>query len=183
MGSLRFPAQVRSWVVSRMCSSATPNGAMVNTCMKRLCRTITVLVLTLCSCHQNLGGSADAAPSDAYLTFLVPEVPPGCPPGTANELGIGGPCTRNGHQCKSPLSCLCDDRLGYAMPAGMPCFCTNPTLGTCSSTNLKCGSNATCCAFPVAPTTLVSGCFPSVCLYGNQCPIITWPDAGTDALP
>jgi hypothetical protein len=152
--------------------------------MKRLYGAITVCVLTWCSCHHDSGGRGDASPSDVYLPFLVPEVPPGCPPGMANELGIGGPCTRNGGECKNGLSCLCDDRLGFAMPAGMPCFCTNPTLGTCSSTNLKCGSNATCCEFPVTPSTLVSGCFPSVCLYSNQCPIITWPtDAGPAAVP
>jgi hypothetical protein len=142
-----------------------------------------IVVSSLCSCHHDSGRGADVAPSDAYLTFLVPEVPVGCPPGTANELGIGGSCTRNGGECKNGLSCLCDDRLGFAMPAGMPCFCTNPTLGTCTSTKLKCGSNATCCEFPVTPSTLVSGCFPSVCLYSNQCPIITWPDAGTNDPP
>jgi hypothetical protein len=150
--------------------------------MKRLRCALGVSALLLGSCLNNGGGSTTTPTgSDARLSFLVPDVPPGCPPTTGNELGIGGHCTRNGHQCPGGMSCLCDDRLGFAMPDGMPCFCTNPAVGACSFTKPNCGTKAICCEFPVTDTTVVSGCFPSVCLYGNTCPVIPWisPDAGT----
>jgi hypothetical protein len=152
--------------------------------MKRLRGAIAASALLAFSCHgSDGGGSLDAPGSDALLTFMVPEVPPGCPPATGNNIGIGGLCTRNGHECANGLSCLCDDRLGFAMPVGMPCFCTNPAVGACAYTNPSCGTNAACCEFPVTATTLVSGCFPSVCLFDNKCPIISWPQGDAGAAP
>jgi len=143
-------------------------------------RSFLFCAFALAACHGNDAGQAsDGSASDAVLLFLVPEVPAGCPPRTGNDIGIGSPCTRNGRQCQNGMSCLCDDRLGFAMPASMPCFCTNPAIGTCASTNPRCGTNASCCDFPVTTTTMVSGCFPAICLTNNRCPAITFPDAGT----
>lgn len=109
---------------------------------------------------------------DTQINVLIPEVPPGCPPEAGNEKGVGKPCTRTGTECTGGLQCSCKDWFGYTLPSSVPCFCTNPSYGsTCSS----CGNNASCCTFsiPISTTTFtVSGCFPSVCLADNKCPVI-----------
>jgi hypothetical protein len=132
------------------------------------------LIALGCGLGSNSSSGKDAGmTADTQGTFSLPEVPPGCPPDAGNENGIGAPCTRTGNECPGGLTCSCEDRLGYQMPAGMPCFCTNVSFGsTCSN----CGTNAPCCTYtiPLTPTTsvTVSACFPSVCAPNNQCPAI-----------
>lgn len=122
-------------------------------------------------CSDNTAHPVDAA-RDGQITVNLPDVPPGCPPSAGNENGIGAPCTANGGECGGSLTCSCDDRFNYPMPAGMPCFCTNLVFAnTCSS----CGSNASCCVCDLTLTTTpitVSACFPSVCLGNGQCPVV-----------
>jgi hypothetical protein len=129
------------------------------------------------ACGQGSGssGGKDAgrdSPAPDTAGISLPEVPPGCPPDGGNENGIGKPCTATGTECTGTLQCSCKNWFGYTMPASMPCFCTNVAFGsTCSN----CGSNAPCCTYtiPVSGTNItVSACFPSVCLSGNQCPVI-----------
>jgi hypothetical protein len=126
-----------------------------------------------------VGCSDDSTPStardggtDAASNITLPDVPPGCPPGAGNELGIGTPCTATGTECTGGLQCSCKDWFGYKMPPEMPCFCTSVAFGgTCES----CGSSATCCSYsiPIQTATInVSACFPAVCAPGNQCPSI-----------
>jgi hypothetical protein len=139
--------------------------------------------LILCACNAGGAGPVRAPGSDAQLQLEMSDPPPGCPPGgKGNDRGIGAACTRNGHECANGLSCLCDDRLGMAMPSKMPCFCTDPALGTCAAVNPACGANAMCCEFPVTDTQMISGCFPMVCLWNAKCPVVTLfrPDAGAD---
>ena len=116
----------------------------------------------------------DASPvADATTSIQLPEVPPGCPPSSGNDIGIGKPCTATGTECTGTLQCSCKSWFGYTMPASMPCFCTNVAAGSSCS---NCGTNAPCCTYtiPLTPTTsvTVSACFPSVCAPNNQCPAI-----------
>jgi hypothetical protein len=125
-----------------------------------------------CGQGSSSSGNTDTgnAPSDVRLT--LPEIPPGCPPATGNENGVGLPCTATGTECTGTLQCSCKNWFGYTMPASMPCFCTNVTFGS-SCTN--CGSNTPCCTYtiPVSGTNItVSACFPSVCAPNNTCPQI-----------
>ncbi len=137
----------------------------------------TLLFAVACNPSDSPGSLRDASPagpSDAQVSFSLPEVPPGCPPDVGNENGIGKPCTATGTECTGALQCSCKSWFGYTMPASMPCFCTNVTFGSsCTS----CGSNAPCCTYAVPLTTTttvtVSACFPAVCAPGNQCPSIT----------
>ena len=123
-------------------------------------------------CGQGSSPSPRDARKDNQINVSLPEVPPGCPPDVGNENGIGAPCTANGGECSGSLTCACDDRFGYRMPAGMPCFCTNLIFGTTCS---ACGSNAACCRCNIAltdPPFTVSACFPSVCLNDGECPVV-----------
>ena len=143
--------------------------------MMRPRQAILISLFTI-ACNQGSGTSGQhdaAAPGDAQTNISMPEVPPGCPPSSGNDIGIGNPCTKTGSECGS-LKCSCQDWFGYAMPASMPCFCTSVTFGpTCTS----CGTNAPCCTYNVPLTTTstitVSACFPAVCAPGGQCPSIT----------
>lgn len=126
-----------------------------------------------CGLGSNASSGKDAGTTaDTLGTFSLPEVPSGCPPDAGNENGIGAPCTRTGNECTGGLTCSCEDRLGYQMPAGMPCFCTNVSFGSSCS---NCGTNAPCCTYTIPLTTgsiTVSACFPSVCAPNGQCPSI-----------
>lgn len=121
------------------------------------------------------GGGSSSTPHDAavdVVAFTLPDLPPGCPPKTGNENGIGTPCTATGTECTGTLQCSCKNWFGYAMPASMPCFCTNVSFGAQTS---GCGSNAAPCTYDIpinGSTIAISACFPSVCLVNNQCPAI-----------
>lgn len=138
------------------------------------------LSLLAIGCSQGDGTPAkvaDAAPDgptrDGMGSLTLPEVPPGCPPGAGNDIGVGTPCTATGTECTGGLQCSCKSWFGYQMPASMPCFCTNVAFGnTCSA----CGSKASCCTYVIPIDTAsitVSACFPDVCLPDDQCPVVT----------
>lgn len=140
---------------------------------------IQVLVIPLfaLACGQGSGSSMgkDAeAVTDTMGTFSLPDLPPGCPPTSGNENGIGKPCTATGTECTGTLQCSCKSWFGYTMPASMPCFCTNVQTG--KNNCLNCGSSTSCCSYtiPLSTTTSIdiSACFPSVCAPGNVCPSI-----------
>jgi hypothetical protein len=147
--------------------------------MQRLPQLLVVVLLgTACSPENSAPGkladaAADGPGRDGLGGLNLPEVPPGCPPGVGNELGIGKPCTATGTECTGGLQCSCKSWFGYTMPASMPCFCTSVSFGnTCTS----CGSKASCCTYVIPIETAsvtVSACFPSVCLPGDECPVVT----------
>ena len=117
------------------------------------------------------GGNADAGPHDYVIPDLtLGDVPEACAHGTANEKGVGAPCTMGGGECKrfGTSVCACDPLLGY-MLQGAPCICTIPIFGmTCDQIPSDyCGSNATCCSYPM----LGSACFPNACLDMAMCPM------------
>ncbi len=137
-----------------------------------------VAFLFVLACNQSdpPKNKADAGsdPGDA-LSVSLPDLPPGCPPASGNDVGIGKPCTATGNECSGSLQCSCKNWFGFTMPAGMPCFCTSVSFGPACS---ACGSQATCCTYdnvPLNATTMltISACFPSVCAPNDQCPGIT----------
>lgn len=140
-------------------------------------RQVILASLLAIACNQGSGSSGQhdaASPSDAQSNYSLPEIPPGCPPSTGNENGIGKPCTATGTECTGSLQCSCKSWFGYTMPASMPCFCTLVTF--VNDCNSSCGSNAACCPYnvPVGGSTIaISACFPAVCAPGGQCPSIT----------
>lgn len=122
-------------------------------------------------CSSNNGHKPDAS-SDGLYYDLSLDLPPGCPPGQANEKGVGAPCTRNGHQCTNGLLCTCDTNSGLTLN-GLPCICTvaglnpqpsNPNPCSTQSSGV-CGTNATCCNYMATAFY----CSPNVCLPGGQC--------------
>jgi hypothetical protein len=143
------------------------------------------IVLAAAGCHP--GSSAPPPPTDGPVYDFAIDLPPGCPPATQNEKGVGIPCTRGGNECKrsgvpSGLLCTCDPLpIIGAKLNGVPCICTigGPNLSTnpdpCTANNVSCGSGATCCAY----TTVGYYCSPDVCLPGGQCIQFTPIDAGT----
>jgi hypothetical protein len=149
------------------------------------------LFLALCAwavtaaCSSGGGGSLhDASISDGdgavldllSFDFSFGDLPPDCPPGVANDKGIGAVCTMGGHECPSsnsdsnPLICTCDTTAGVVPPPGTPCFCTVPIFFPCDdSTHVPsdvCGQNATCCSYQ----EMVSICVPDTCLDAMMCP-------------
>ena len=118
---------------------------------------------------------------------LAVDLPPGCPPPTPNEKGVGIPCTRGGGQCTKPgvpggLLCTCDPLpILKVVLNGVPCVCTigAPNLTTnpdpCAASTPSCGSNATCCNY----MGTAYYCSPNVCLPGGSCINFTAADAGT----
>jgi hypothetical protein len=101
------------------------------------------------------GGAPDGAPDDASSDAATK-----CAP-TANSIGVGGPCTAGGNECKSGLSCSAD--VGSGGGAG---FCLK--LG-CKSTS-ECGDDATCCAPSQGggiKVCLPASCVPSDCVVAN----------------
>lgn len=135
-----------------------------------------LLFAIACTSSNSLPTRADAGrdgASDA-LSVSMPDLPPGCPPASGNDIGIGKPCTATGAECAGNLQCSCKNWLGYTMPAGMPCFCTSVAFGRACG---ACGSNATCCTYDDVPistsaTLTISACFPSACAPAGQCPRI-----------
>jgi hypothetical protein len=121
-------------------------------------------------------------PRDGGVIEVGLEAPPGCPP-TANELGIGQPCTMCGNECKLPLRCTCDPYLGVQLE-GVPCVCTKvqpaPTGSNDPCLDVGggnfCGSNTTCCNVQ----KIAAYCIPSVCLIDGVCIDFNPPDAGPD---
>src|SRR5215510_13829860 len=109
-----------------------------------------LLVFVPAGCSS--GPRKSCGPLDAGVIEVGIEIPAGCPPPQANELGIGKPCTMCGNECASPLRCTCDAYLGVQL-AGVPCVCTLFQLAQNGSTNPCaeapanfCGSNTTCCS-------------------------------------
>ncbi|HEY6476319.1 MAG TPA: hypothetical protein VI456_07025 [Polyangia bacterium] len=147
-------------------------------------------MLATIGCHP--GSSAPPPPTDAGALDLAVDLPPGCPPATANSKGVGIPCTRGGGECKKPgvpggLLCTCDPLpiLGIVLN-GVPCVCTiGGPNGSASATDpcsqaangLQpgfCGSDATCCPY----LTTAFYCSPNECLPGGSCIDFT-TDSGT----
>jgi hypothetical protein len=131
-------------------------------------------------CSSNNAYKPDAH-VDAITYDLSVDLPPGCPPGQGNDIGVGKPCTHNGHECASPLICACDTVSGLTLN-GLPCICTMAGLNLhpsnadpCSSEPSDvCGSSATCCNY----LSTAYYCSPNVCLPGGQCIKFT-TDSGT----
>jgi hypothetical protein len=142
---------------------------------------LALLALGACSSGSSSGGQHDAAVYDLAL-----DLPPGCPPTTGNEKGVGLPCTKGGGECTKPgvpggLLCTCDPTFGLQLN-GVPCVCTlagaNLSTAVTDPCGAKpatlCGSNATCCNY------MAEGyfCSPDVCLPGGACIDFTPADAG-----
>src|SRR5437868_6943952 len=68
------------------------------------------LTLTAFGCHP--GSSAPPPPKDAAVFDFALDLPPGCPPATPNEKGVGIPCTRGGGECSKS-----------GVPKGLLCTC------------------------------------------------------------
>jgi hypothetical protein len=79
---------------------------------------------------------------------------PMCEP-TANELGIGAPCTAGGGECNEGLTCT-SDQPGGGDGDG---FCLQ--VGGCTMSE-ECGTGAVCCA-PAAAGGLLNICIPEEC--------------------
>jgi hypothetical protein len=145
------------------------------------------IALTLLLACAAVGCRSTAKPPacgtrDAGVVEVEFEVPPGCPPAEANELGIGKPCTMCGNECAAPLRCTCDSYLGVQL-TGVPCVCSRLQLAPIGSTDPCasaganfCGSNTTCCN----AATTAAYCVPNICLIDGVCIEFELPDAGTD---
>lgn len=121
-------------------------------------------------CSAGGGKPVDAAVFDVPQDLWLGELPAGCPPGVANDIGVGKPCTPGGGQCsgKAP-QCTCDKFFGYQAPANTPCFCTSAGLLACPPQN-SCGENAICCAYTSQGAAVGHLCVPEICLDGQVCP-------------
>lgn len=119
--------------------------------------------------------SGSSSPVDAahdYVTFDVSfgDLPPGCPPATANDQGIGGACTIGGGECKNDLICACEPHANVQPPDGTPCVCTK-IVGYSGCGTIPagyCGQDATCCSY----MDTLSICVPLACLQDATCPAI-----------
>lgn len=136
------------------------------------------LFVALCcsACGGGGGGSNDGASLyDVNMDFEFTDLPPGCPPGKANELGVGKPCTRGGNECHAQgLQCTCDSVAGLTPPGSTPCFCTRVYVNGCSASSV-CGTSATCCALQQVAGSGIGGCLPNECLDNGACPVIMQP--------
>ena len=141
----------------------------------RLARLWWLAFVLAAGCHS--GSSAPPPPTDAQVLDLAVDLPPGCPPPTPNDKGVGIPCTRGGGECSKTgvpkgLLCTCDPLpiLGVLLN-GVPCVCTigGPNLTTnpdpCAANSVSCGSDATCCPY----MTTAYYCTPNTCLPGGAC--------------
>lgn len=125
--------------------------------------------LTVTACSSGGGGKLQDGGSQDILVldFAFGELPPGCPPGVANDKGVGSPCTEKGNQCGGGLVCTCDAIFSVKGPPGTPCFCSLPSLMPCTNIPASfCGQNASCCDY----LGMASLCVPNVCLIGSVCP-------------
>ncbi|HXJ23427.1 MAG TPA: hypothetical protein VMT03_24650 [Polyangia bacterium] len=140
-----------------------------------------LLCAVVVGCSSNNAYKPDGGHVDALTYDLSLDLPPGCPPGQGNEKGVGKPCTRNGHECGSPLICACDTVSGLTLN-GLPCICTmagldrtpsNPDPCSLEPSDI-CGSGATCCNY----LSTAFYCSPNVCLPGGECIQFSAADAG-----
>jgi hypothetical protein len=137
--------------------------------MRRLASLLLAIVSAACSAGG--GGAYDGGRDAVYEVSL--DLPPGCPPATANEKGVGAACTKGGGQCKNGLRCTCDPFFGVQLE-GVPCICTLATFATVGSVEPcvdsvpanYCGANATCCSY----LTTAVYCLPSICVPDGVCP-------------
>ena len=124
------------------------------------------------ACSAGGGKPVDAAVFDVPQDLSLGELPPGCPPNKANDLGVGKLCTPGGGQCAgngTATQCTCDKFLGLSAPQGTPCFCTSVGLLGCPAQS-TCGSDATCCAYTSQGTAVGHLCVPTICLAEQVCP-------------
>ena len=70
--------------------------------------------------------SAPAAGGTTAVFDLSLDLPAGCPPGSANDKGVGIPCTRGGGECRSghPHLCRATRSPVSTLLNGVPCICT-----------------------------------------------------------
>jgi hypothetical protein len=132
---------------------------------------IAALVAGLVACSSGPGRPPDGGTHDGMTLDLALDLPPGCPPGQANDKGVGSTCTRGGHECTGNLICACDTIDGLTLN-GVPCICTQAGLNPmpnnpspCAASKPSCGMNATCCDYK----NVAYYCSPNVCLPGNAC--------------
>jgi hypothetical protein len=142
-----------------------------------------VVAFAFGGCHS---GGTVTGPKDAQVYDLAIDLPPGCPPASGNENGVGIVCTKGGGECTKPLICTCDPAFGLQLN-GVPCVCTLAGINTsatvkdpCSAAaNGKpagfCGTDSTCCPY----MTIGYYCSPNVCLPGGSCINFTAADAGS----
>ncbi len=79
----------------------------------------------------------------------------GCKDVTANDKGIGAPCTQGGGECGSDLTCSSD----MSDQGGTSGFCMS--IAACA-TSADCGTGATCCA-PPEGGGFIKVCLPDPC--------------------
>jgi hypothetical protein len=129
---------------------------------------IAVSVLAcLTGCSAGGGGKLQDAGTGFTIDYRFSDLPPGCPPVTGNDKGIGAPCTHGGGQCKSGHICACDTTAGVTPPQGTPCFCTILVLQSCDTIPAgTCGQNAMCCSYMQQAAL----CVPDACLQSATCP-------------
>ena len=104
------------------------------------------------ACGTDSATQQEAVAEPAQQTAAL--VPAGCPPGAANEKGVGGICTKGGRQCRGTASPVCSVDGSRSAPVA---FCTRPCL-----TDGQCGSGAVCMKDP--GNAVLKGCVPVVCL-------------------
>lgn len=126
--------------------------------------------LTVTACSSGGGGKLQDAgvPMDVLvLDFGFGELPAGCPPGVANDKGVGSPCTEKGGQCTGGRVCTCDTIFSVKGPPDTPCFCSLASLTPRTSLPAGfCGTNASACDYQ----GMASLCVPNVCLTSSMCP-------------
>jgi hypothetical protein len=130
------------------------------------------LLASASACSAGGGGAVEGGVHDAYYEISL-DLPAGCPPDAGNTLGVGAPCTKGGHQCKSPLLCTCDPFLTVQL-VGVPCYCSLAQLAQTGSTDPCgpplspnfCGAGATCCPYQTA----AAYCVPNICIPDAGCP-------------
>src|SRR3954452_23808574 len=93
-----------------------------------------VAALALGGCHS---GGTVTGPKDAQVYDFALDLPPGCPPASGNENGVGIACTKGGGQCTKPLICTCDPDFGVQLN-GVPCVCTIAGINTSASVTDPC---------------------------------------------
>lgn len=126
--------------------------------------------LAVAACSSGGGRPLDAAVDTFAIDYMFGELPPGCPPTTANDKKVGAPCTKTGvNECPEGLLCTCQMALGVTPPSDTPCFCSIAFLRACTNPAIPpdaCGQNASCCSY----MGQASLCVPNVCLNAMMCP-------------
>ena len=81
-----------------------------------------VVALAFGGCHS--GGTVTGR-KDAQVYDLALNLPPGCPPASGNENGVGITLHRRAAaSAPKPLLCTCDPAFGLQLN-GVPCICTH----------------------------------------------------------